>query len=161
MNYFLNGKIGGKKVTWSGRIVRSEEMVERSTRSINVVAEFGSGGEEVPPVGMFVQASIRGRVLPGIISVPHSAMIDGSKVLLVERDRLHIRPVKIVRTEEELVMVKEGSGEGELPEGSEIVVTPPGSPVQNQRVSVARLLTEGSGSDVGELQQGDEAGEGE
>lgn len=153
-----NGQIGGKNVTWTGRIVRSEEMVERATRSINVVAEFGYGGEDVPPVGMFIQASIRGRVLSEIMRVPHTAMIDGSKVLLVEKDRLDIRPVKIVRTEEEFVLINGGSADGELPEGSAIVVTPPGSPVQNQKVRVARFLTGESGSPGSELRRVDEVG---
>ena len=151
-----NGQIGGETVTWNGRIVRSEEMVERSTRSINVVAEFGAGGEAVPPVGMFVEASIRGRVLPEVIRVPHSAMIDGNKVLLVEEERLDIRPVKVLRTEEEFVLVNGGSAVGELPEGSAIVVTPPSSPVQSQKVTVARFMTaerSSSGSEVGDADE--------
>ena len=128
----------------------------RSTRSINVVAEFGAGGEAVPPVGMFVEASIRGRVLPEVIRVPHSAMIDGNKVLLVEEERLDIRPVKVLRTEEEFVLVNGGSAVGELPEGSAIVVTPPSSPVQSQKVTVARFMTaerSSSGSEVGDADE--------
>ncbi len=130
------GRIGGKALSWKGRIVRSEEMVERATRSINVVAEFGMDGSGVPPIGMFVDVAIEGRTLDDVVRVPRSAMIDGDKVLLVRNGCLDIRPVRVVRTEAEIVIVNSGAGEGEVPSGAQIVVTPPNAPVQDERVVV-------------------------
>ena len=133
-------------MTWNGRIIRSEEMVERATRSINVVAEFGMDGGAAPPVGMFVQASIRGKILSNIVRVPHSAMINGDNILLAKGGRLDIRPVEVLRTEASVVIVQGGSAEGEVPTGAEMVITPPNSPVQNRRIAIERMVGEESGS---------------
>ena len=141
------GRIGGKIVTWNGQIIRSEEMVERATRSINVVAEFGTEGREAPPVGMFVQASIRGKILSNVVRIPHAAMINGDNVLLARKGRLDIRPVEVLRTETGMVIVKGGSAEGEVPTGAEMVITPPNSPVQNRRIMIERIEGEGSSPD--------------
>jgi len=130
------GRIGGKTVNWNGRIIRSEEMVERTTRSINVVAEFGTDGGDAPPIGMFVQAFIRGKTLSEVVRVPRSAMIDGDNVLLAKEGRLDIRPVEVLRTETAEVIVRGGSAKGEVPAGAQIVITPPNSPVQNRRIAI-------------------------
>ena len=131
-----SGRIGGEELSWKGRIVRSEEMVERTTRSINVVGEFGMDGSSVPPIGMFVDVAIKGVTLPDVVRIPRSAMIDGRKVLLVREGRLDIRPVKVVRTESEVVIVNGGSDDGEVPKGAQIVITPPNAPVQGEQVVV-------------------------
>jgi len=140
------GRIGGKEVTWNGRIIRSEGMVERATRSINVVAEFGTDGGEAPPIGMFVQASIRGKILSRVVRVPHAAMINGNNVLFAKEGRLDIRPVDVLRTESSAVIVQGGPGEGEVPAGAEMVITPPNSPVQNRRIRIERIAGEESDS---------------
>ena len=132
------GRIGGRTVNWNGRIIRSEEMVERTTRSINVVAEFGTDGGDAPPIGMFVQAVINGKTLPEVVRVPRSAMIDGDNVLLAKEGRLDIRPVEVLRTEAAEVIVRGGAAEGEVPAGAQIVITPPNSPVQNSRIAIAK-----------------------
>ena len=138
------GRIGGKTVNWNGRIIRSEEMVERTTRSINVVAEFGTDGGDAPPIGMFVQAFIRGKTLSEVVRVPRSAMIDGDNVLLAKEGRLDIRPVEVLRTETAEVIVRGGSAKGEVPAGAQIVITPPNSPVQNRRIAIEKPVGEES-----------------
>ena len=130
----VSGEIGGESVKWSGEIIRSEEIVERATRSINVVAEFGADGAEVPPLGMFVQASIRGKTIADAVRIPRSGLVDGGKVLLVKNGRLDIRPAKILWTEVSHVVVRGGDGEREIPEGSIVVTTPPSPLIQNTRV---------------------------
>ena len=148
----VSGEIGGESVEWAGKIIRSEEIVERSTRSINVVAEFGADGTEVPPVGMFVQASILGKTIPKAVRIPRSGVVDGGKVLLVKNGRLNIRPAKILWTEFSHVVVRGGDGEREIPEGSVVVTTPPSPLIQNTRVRAqsAKIRREGNPSPRGE-----------
>jgi multidrug efflux pump subunit AcrA (membrane-fusion protein) len=148
------GRIGGKTVNWNGRIIRSEEMVERTTRSINVVAEFGTDGGDAPPIGMFVQAFIRGKTLSEVVRVPRSAMIDGDNVLLAKEGRLDIRPVEVLRTETAEVIVRGGSAKGEVPAGAQIVITPPNSPVQNRRIAIEEPA--GGESDTESEEKGEE-----
>jgi RND family efflux transporter MFP subunit len=123
------GSLGGKTVQWRGILLRSEEMVERSTRSINVVAEFDE--PDVPPIGMFVKARITGIVVPEVVKVPRAAMLNGSEVLLVKDGRLEFRAVEVMRTEREVVIVRKG-----LRGGEQIVTTPPNAPLPGGRVEV-------------------------
>ena len=146
----VSGEIGGATVEWIGNIARSEEIVERSTRSINVVAAFGDGGEEVPPIGMFVQASIRGQIIPDAVRIPRSGFVEGSKVLLVVDDRLDIRRATVLWSEASHVIVRGGDGEGEIPEGSIIVTTPPSPLIQNTRVRAVLSKSQTEGSTVTE-----------
>ena len=80
---------------------------------------------------LFVKASISGISVPRVVKVPRAAMIDGDKVLLVREGRLEIRPVEVLRTQEDVVIVKDGIEEGEL-----IVLTPPNAPKQGDPVNV-------------------------
>jgi RND family efflux transporter MFP subunit len=129
-----HGRIGGKVVSWTGRMVRSEEIVERSTRSINVVVEFGDGTGSSPPIGMFVQATVTGVSIPEVVEVPRVAMLNGGEVLLVKEGRLEFRSVDVLRTEADVVLVTEGLLGGEL-----IVLTPPNAPVPGGRVLVKEV----------------------
>ena len=129
-----HGRIGGKVVSWTGRMVRSEEIVERSTRSINVVVEFGEGTGRFPPIGMFVQAIVTGVSIPEVVEVPRVAMLNGGEVLLVKEGRLEFRAVDVLRTETDVVLVTEGLLGGEL-----IVLTPPNVPVPGGRVLVKEV----------------------
>ena len=148
----ITGEIGGETAKWAGEIIRSEEIVERSTRSINVVAEFGKNGKRVPPLGMFVQASIMGKTIPDAVRIPRSGVVDGDKVLLVKNGRLDIRPATILRTEASHVIVRGGDEEGEIPEGSTVVTTPPSPLIQNTRVDEepAAISSEGDSAVGGE-----------
>ncbi|NIP95675.1 MAG: efflux RND transporter periplasmic adaptor subunit, partial [Akkermansiaceae bacterium] len=90
------GRIGGRERSWDGNLVRSEEIVESTTRSINVVAEFGRNGGEAPPIGMFIEADISGISLPEVVEVPRTAVRRGSEVLLVDQnDALQFRKVEV------------------------------------------------------------------
>ncbi|MDG2488070.1 MAG: efflux RND transporter periplasmic adaptor subunit [Roseibacillus sp.] len=148
----VSGEIGGETVEWIGEIMRSEEIVERSTRSINVVAEFGGDGEGVPPIGMFVQASIQGKTISDAVRIPRSGVVDRDKVLLVENGRLAIRPAKVLWTESSHVIVRGGDGDGEIPGGATVVTTPPSPLVQNTRVreELAKAGSEGDSAGGGE-----------
>jgi multidrug efflux pump subunit AcrA (membrane-fusion protein) len=67
------------------------------------------------PVGMFVQAEIRGRKVENIVRLPRSAMRDDNQVLVVDVDnRLHFRQVSLLRLEHDDMLVQEGLADDEL-----------------------------------------------
>jgi RND family efflux transporter MFP subunit len=138
-----SGEIGGKTLTWTGALVRSEEIVERGTRSLNVVAEFGREGGEVPLIGMFVKAVIDGISLPNVVEVPRAAMLNGSEVLMVDAEgKLEFRRVEVMRTAPEAVIVTSG-----LKEGERMVITPPSTPMPGVPVKVMTEPEEDSGEE--------------
>jgi len=95
---------------------------------ITVVARvedpYGRGGDpESPPlpVGLFVDAEIRGRVVEGVIELPRAALRERDETVIVVEDGAHLRlrRVEVLRTERDRVWVRSGLEPGEL-----VVTTP-------------------------------------
>ena len=70
----LRSRFAGREHRWLGRIVRTEGEIDPRTRMIHAVARvedpYGRGDEPGRPplaVGMFVDAEVQGRVVPGVI----------------------------------------------------------------------------------------------
>ncbi len=77
----LRARFAGREHRWRGRIVRTEGEIDPRTRMIHAVAQvedpYGRGDPpDRPPlaVGMFVDAEVQGRVVPGVIALPRNAL---------------------------------------------------------------------------------------
>jgi multidrug efflux pump subunit AcrA (membrane-fusion protein) len=82
------------------------------------------------PVGLFVQASIRGREVSNIIRLPRSVIRDNNQVLIVDEDnRLHFRTVTILRLEHDEVLIQSGLQDGEI-----VCLSPMQTVVEGMRV---------------------------
>lgn len=126
------GSLGGVVREWQGELIRSEQIVDRDSRSIFVVALFGKEGREAPPIGMFVKAEVEGQELDNVVRVPRVAMVNREEVLLVsEEGKLKFAKVTVRRREGEDVLVSSG-----LEGGEQIVVTPPSAPVPGLAVKI-------------------------
>lgn len=125
----LHAEYAGQEHVWRGRIVRTEGEIDPKTRMVHVVARvrdpYGLHTEiERAPlaVGLFVQAEIRGREVKDVFVLPRSAIHSGDpmdphaspEVHVVDAEgRLHIRPVEVLRTEQERVVIGDGLAPGE------------------------------------------------
>jgi hypothetical protein len=82
-----------------------------------VADPYGRGEDpERPPLaaGMFVDATILGRVVESVSVVPRSAVRGEDQVLVVDGDdRLRLRKVEVVRRTAEQVVVGSGFDEGD------------------------------------------------
>jgi multidrug efflux pump subunit AcrA (membrane-fusion protein) len=83
---------------------------------VEVADPFGrrGAGGDVLPMGLFVEAEVQGRILEEAAVLPRSALRDGDRVLVVTDDRLRYRPVEVVRTLDDEVIVGAGLEAGEL-----------------------------------------------
>jgi RND family efflux transporter MFP subunit len=134
-------RIGGEARLWKGAVVRSAEVVEATTRSIDVVVRFE--GDDTPPPGMFLSATIGGATLQGRVVLPRAAMLDARRVLLVKKDNtLEFRDVSVERTESDSVVIGEG-----LEPGERVCLTPLSTPVTGMKVEV---IGEAAGSESDE-----------
>lgn len=108
---------GGELFTWKGEVTRNESEIERSSRSVYLVAlmEGKSEGEGIRlQPGLFVQARIEGGMLKGAVEVPMKAFQDLEHVLVVDdKMRIRIRRVRVVRREGDVAIIAEGLKEGE------------------------------------------------
>jgi RND family efflux transporter MFP subunit len=114
----LTADIGTTKVIWEAVLVRAEAEIDEQSRMLYGVVRLPSMRDEqsLPiPVGLFVQAEIRGQKVENLIQLPRSAVRDGDQVLVVDSDnRLHYRNVRILRLQHDDVLISEGLEAGEL-----------------------------------------------
>jgi RND family efflux transporter MFP subunit len=114
----LIADFGDTRTLWEGQLVRLEaEFDERSRMVYGVVRlKLDDDGESpLLPVGLFVQADIRGRLVERVIRLPRSAMRDDNQVLVVDsKNRLHFRQVSLVRQEHDDILISKGLKSGEL-----------------------------------------------
>ena len=145
----LSGSVNGRSADWSAAIVRSEGVVNELNRSQYLVARvsdpYGLNQPLLtsgPPllVGTFVTAKLPGKTLKGVFKVPRSALLQGSRVALVdEMQKLQISTVKVVFNDEGYYYISEG-----LKDGVEVIVSALGTPIEGLKVEVKNSLSKRS-----------------
>ena len=145
----LSGSVNGRSADWSAAIVRSEGVVNELNRSQYLVARvsdpYGLNQPlltSAPPllVGTFVTAKLPGKTLKGVFKVPRSALLQGSRVALVdEMQKLQISAVKVVFNDEGYYYISEG-----LKDGVEVIVSALGTPIEGLKVEVKNSLSKRS-----------------
>jgi len=128
----------GRLVQWAAKIVRTEGVVDESSRVTYAVARVAdpyrlhSEGETLP-MGTFVAAVIEGSTAEAIIRVPRGILRGADELLFVEADNtLRFRNVKIVRSDADYVYFSDGAVSGDR-----VVITALQSPVNGMSVRVA------------------------
>ena len=90
-------KVGGVDREWRGRVTRTAAAINPRTRLINVIAElpdpFGEGADDGAPMapGLFVEASIQGRMIESVLVSPRGALRSGSRVYVGEPEEGTLR----------------------------------------------------------------------
>ncbi len=134
----LTADFAGRIHEWKGAIVRAEGEIDRRTRQVTLVARvakpFDDNGDPLRQplsVGMFVDATIRGRAFDNVLTLPRSAVrADGTILVLDVENRLHARTVRVLRKERDVVRVEGGLTSGERVAISPIETFIDGMPVQ-------------------------------
>ncbi len=100
----------GTEHRWKGYVTRTAGQVDRLSRMVPVIVEVPTPFEASdgrPPLlpGAFVEVSIKGSTLSRAAAVPRAAIRDGDSIWLVNNNRLHIRPLEIVRADKDFAYV--------------------------------------------------------
>jgi len=145
----LSGSANGNPASWSALLVRSEGVVNELNRSQYVVARISNPYKlnqtltaSTPPllVGTFVTAKLKGKTLDNVFKVPRSALLQGSKVAVVnDMKRLQINSVNVVFSDEDYYYVSTG-----LKKDAEVIVSAIGTPIEGQKLEVKNSLKNGS-----------------
>ncbi len=136
----LTGSVGGQRGHWTGRVVRTEGVVDENTRLSYAVVQvddpYGLLGNLQPlplQMGTFVQAEVRGRSAEGLIELPRSALREGDTLFMAdENDRLEIRNVQVVRATAHRVYLHNDIQTGERVITTAIPVPLPGMLLQTR-----------------------------
>ena len=114
----LSANFAGTEQKWFGRIVRTEAEIDAMSRMVHAVARIRAGedGNNMsPPVGLFVQADIEGRLVDNVFVLPRSALRNDSQVLIIDTDnRLQYRTVEILRIYRDEIYITNGLSGGEV-----------------------------------------------
>ena len=114
----LSTEYGGKLYEWQGQLVRTEAEIDSRSRMVTAVvrvrAEDNPGQPELP-IGLFVNAKIKGRWVENIVTLPRAALRNRNQVLIVDADnRLTFRTVEIMRHENDNILISNGIDDGEV-----------------------------------------------
>ena len=136
----LSTDYGGHHYEWIGKLVRTEAEIDSRSRMVTAVVRVTNNEDpEQPdlPVGLFVNASIKGRAVDGVVTLPRAALRNQSQVLIVDRDnRLHYRAVDVMRFENDSVLISGGLESGDI-----VNVSPLQTVVEGMRVNAIRQST--------------------
>ena len=145
----LSGSANGRLANWSASVVRSEGVVNELNRSQYVVARVSdpyrlnqSLTATASPllVGTFVTATLKGKILSNVFKVPRSALLQGSKVAVVDKmQRMQINSVDVVSSDEGYYYLSKG-----LKEGAEVIVSAIGTPIEGLKLEVKNSFNNGS-----------------
>lgn len=124
---------------WRGRLVRTEGTLDERTRVMHAVAEIvdpyalqAASGSAALHFGSFVEVALPARLDREVIAVPRQALRGMDQLLVVgPADRLDLRRVEVVRSDQQRVYV--GSG---LEAGERVVTTVIESPVAGMPLRV-------------------------
>jgi RND family efflux transporter MFP subunit len=109
---------GGKHYEWIGKLVRTEAEIDSRSRMVTAVVRVNNNNNiDQPdlPIGLFVNARIKGRWAEDVVTIPRAALRNQSKVLVVDKDnRIHYRNVNILRFENDNVIVSDGLESGDV-----------------------------------------------
>lgn len=134
---------GETQYSWKGKVTRIKAQLDEKTRTLPVIIETDTsmpkadndGNFGLRP-GMFVNVRIEGRKIDSAYVLPRHLVYPGNVVYLVEDNQLRIRPVNIIRSYKETVIIDKGLSDGEL-----IIISPMSAATDGMRV---RLSPDGS-----------------
>ncbi|MEM0895426.1 MAG: efflux RND transporter periplasmic adaptor subunit, partial [Verrucomicrobiota bacterium] len=142
INVTLVADFNGNEKRWPAKVLREEGEVERTSRSVFVVASIKKTDSEprLQP-GLFVRAEIQGKKLESVFRVPRYAFLDPTRILVVEKSTeegrngqtvLRFREVNVLRTEAEESLVVGG-----LSPGDHVCLTAIDAPIDGSSVNVS------------------------
>jgi RND family efflux transporter MFP subunit len=118
----IRARVGGRDLSWAGRVVRAEGKLDERTRMINVIVRVDKPYATRPPLamGLFVTVEIEGRNLPKAAVIPRPALHEDDVVWVTdEENRLRFRKVDVARVQGDKVVLEAG-----LKDGERVVITP-------------------------------------
>ncbi|MBR9729417.1 efflux RND transporter periplasmic adaptor subunit [Shewanella intestini] len=117
----LTSSLAGKNVSWVGKIIRNENVVDEQNRMVYLVAEINdpymqkqADMSKLPlKYGSFVTAVIKGRSVNNIVKLPRFVVRNNQVAIIKQDNSVEMRSVNIVRTDVDHVFIKDSLTTGE------------------------------------------------
>jgi RND family efflux transporter MFP subunit len=130
----------GHSRSWGARIIRTEGVVDISSRVIYAVAQvidpygvLGQSQQDELRVGTFVRAAIEGKAAENVVVLPRYVLQNDNTVLVANAsNELEVRPVIVARAEPRNVYLTEGVRGGE-----QVITTTLDAPIPGMKLSIS------------------------
>ena len=135
----LSAENGGSLNEWQARIVRTEGVVDETSRVVYAVAQvvdpygvLGQSHQQELKIGTFVNAQIEGLPAENVVVLPRYVLRADHTVLISdENNELQILPVTVLRAEPKKVYLSEG-----IEGGTKVVTTTLDAPVPGTNLAI-------------------------
>lgn len=133
---------GDETNQWQARIIRTEGVVDETSRVIYAVAQvidpygvLGQSHQEELKIGTFVNAEIQGLPAENVVVLPRYVLRADHTVLIANDDNeLEILPVTVLRAEPRKVYLSQG-----IEGGTQVVITTLDAPVPGTKLAIRGL----------------------
>ena len=134
----LEADFGEVTRTWQARLIRTEGVLDESSRVLYAVASvqdpyglLGESQQDELRMGTFVRAQISGRYVENVVVLPRFVLRKDNTVLVANKEReLEVRDVVVVRSEARQVFITSGVKDGEM-----VVTTTLDAPIPGTRLT--------------------------
>ena len=115
----LSADIGGKSYEWEAEMMWELGAVDQKTLSSFVLAKIIANNDHpyrfvLPSPGIFLNATVKGAVLPGVIGVPRSAIRGRNQIFVLNgENKLELRELMVARQTADHVFATQGIADGE------------------------------------------------
>ena len=136
----LFADIGGKVYEWKGEMMWELGQVDQKTLSSFVLAKIIANNDHpnrfhLPSPGMFLNATVKGGVLPGVIAVPRSAVRGRNQILVLNgENKLELRELMVARKNVDYVFATQGVADGEM-----VILTKVDMPIPGMTLEPAKV----------------------
>jgi len=138
----LSAQRAGDTDIWQARIIRTEGVVDETSRVVYAVAQvidpygvLGQSQQEELKIGTFVNAEIQGLPAEDIVVLPRHVLQTNNTVLSVDaKSELEILPVTVLRAEPKKVYISSG-----IHTGTRVITTTLDAPVPGTRLAVREV----------------------
>ncbi len=135
----LSAEYGGDIRQWQARIIRTEGVVDETSRVVYAVAQVidpygvvGRSHQQELKIGTFVNAVIQGLPADNVVVLPRYVLRADHTVLIANDDNeLEILPVTVLRAEPKKVYLSTG-----IEGGTKVVITTLDAPVPGTRLAI-------------------------
>ncbi len=135
----LSSVLGGTEYRWSGRLTRTEAVLDTRTRVLFSVVQvrdpyklYSNEHEEPLRIGTYVNAEIQGRLLEDVMILPRYTLLANDLVWVADREnRLRTRYVDVITSSGDQVYIRSG-----LEAGDQVILTRMENPLNSTLVQV-------------------------
>lgn len=143
----LSAERAGKTEQWQARIIRTEGVVDETSRVIYAVAQvidpygvLGRSFQNELKIGTFVNAEIEGLPAENVVVLPRYVLRADNTVMVVDDEsKLEILPVTVLRAEPKKVYLRGG-----ISAGAKVITTTLDAPIPGTKLVISELEPTGS-----------------